>query len=767
MTGIVDQRYKNFFLYTPEPMLFFNDQHIVDVNPALLSLLGYGSDELLRGKAINEFVLCGERAFYEHLDHEQHVQCLKSDGGRLTASVRVRHIESDLFLASFSSVADLSDGSPIAISSILDAAVDTVITINESSIIEAVYGAVESMLGYSSEELIGQSVTMLMPESFRVSHETNVKRYLETGEAKVVGIGREAMALRKDGSTFPVHLAVGETIMQGKRYFTGFIRDITQLKNAESKLYKSEELFRATFQTATYGMALIDTKGYWVSINQALSNMLGYNMKELAGSDLLSIVHQDDFTELSSNINDLLQGRAISFQVELRFCHKNGHTIWCVLSLCAVRDRHDAPIYYVAQMVNISSQKHSEALLIQAKDEAERASLAKSEFLSSMSHEIRTPLNAILGLSELVRLEENLNDQQLIDMKEIEKAGQHLLALITDILDLARIESGRLELSFESVQVDSLLNECFKLMETKIKERGISLTYEYGTCKSIMLHADRLRLKQVILNLLSNSVKYNRTDGEIFVFLTKLDDGRLRISIRDTGMGISEENMKNLFQPFNRLSMENSGIEGTGIGLVITKNIIDKMGGCLGFESQEGIGSTFWLDVNLADTHAYAHQQDDEVSSQGRMIGTSDVQNKIKVLVVEDNPQNRRVLQQQLTILGVDADTVANGKDGVAKWRTHSYDAIITDIAMTEMSGFELTRMIRSLEHAASVHIPIIAISANALPSEVEKYHDAGMDGYLVKPVNIEPLKQALVEFFPDLPIADNNVIVYPVQPGN
>ena len=285
-------------------------------------------------------------------------------------------------------------------------------------------------------------------------------------------------------------------------------------------------------------------------------------------------------------------------QFEMNFVHPDGSERTILVSAHSANDASgDLCIEGIAE--DITERKAAEEALINARQEAERANEAKSKFLSNMSHELRTPLNAILGFSQLMELE-GPDNPHLKYIKAIKNAGTHLLALINEVLDLARIESGRIDLKPESVEVLPLIEECFNLVRTQADKLGIQLTHAALVEK--VLYTDRVRLKQVILNLISNAVKYNRQGGKVHVEARESEvPGYLRIVITDTGIGIAAQKMAELFQPFNRLDAARSGIEGTGIGLSITRQIIELMGGTVGAESELGVGSTFWFELPVKE----------------------------------------------------------------------------------------------------------------------------------------------------------------------
>ena len=395
---------------------------------------------------------------------------------------------------------------------------------------------------------------------------------------------------------------------------------------------------------------------------------------------------------------------------------------------------------------DISNRKKAESKLIDAMQQAERASQAKSDFLSSMSHELRTPLNAILGFAQLFTYDRGLSEQHLANANEINRAGKHLLSLIDQILDLSRIESGEADMSLEPVSLERVFIDCVAWVRPLAQERGINIECDLSQFAAINVHADSIRLKQVFLNLLSNAVKYNRDGGLVEVISNAVDD-QLRIGIRDSGAGISPEKLKELFQPFNRLGAEFSGIEGSGIGLVISRQLIDLMKGALDIESEVGTGSTFWVSLQLAtvqappvggaslDSHLVSGiREDDEV---------------VRILVAEDNLINQELMTAQLRLLGYQADYSENGIQALAHWQQRSYHLLLTDIRMPEMNGYELVQEIRRLEPGDGSRTPIIAITANALAADVDKCFKAGVDDVIAKPVELEDLRTMLEKWLP------------------
>jgi signal transduction histidine kinase/CheY-like chemotaxis protein len=375
-----------------------------------------------------------------------------------------------------------------------------------------------------------------------------------------------------------------------------------------------------------------------------------------------------------------------------------------------------------------------------ARQEADRANLAKSEFLSRMSHELRTPLNAILGFGEILASDQipTTPEQRSEFTGHILKAGRHLLALINEILDLAHIESGRLTLSVEPVSIAGVLSECQAMFEPLGAQRGIRLVFPPDQGWHVL--ADRMRFKQVLINLLSNAVKYNRQNGVVVVDVSQPQQGVVRLSVQDTGMGLSEAQLKELFQPFNRLGQEGGGTEGTGIGLVLTKRLVEMMGGNIGVASTPGSGSTFSIElkpampVSLAGTEAV----------RPVMVAAAPVDGPLPTLLyIEDNPANLKLVQE---IIGFRGDltvlSAPDGKLGVELALAHVPDIILLDLNLPGLNGHEVQKLLRHDQRTC--HIPVIALTANAMQRDIERGLAAGFFRYLTKPINLSEFGDAI-----------------------
>lgn len=377
-----------------------------------------------------------------------------------------------------------------------------------------------------------------------------------------------------------------------------------------------------------------------------------------------------------------------------------------------------------------------------SKEAAEAANIAKSKFLSYMSHELRTPLNAILGFAQLMEIGVPLpTGVQIERLGQITKAGWYLLGLINEILDLSLIESGKLSLSPESLSLEQVMLECQNMIESQLRKRDIKLTFPQFDNPSYVC-ADRIRLKQVLVNLLSNAIKYNREHGTVEVRCAESTPGRVRISIKDSGAGLSPEKLAQLFQPFNRLGQENSDIEGSGIGLVVTGRLVDLMEGTIGVESNVGGGCEFWIELPRAELP----QLVGETAHPAELpLQTHEHLGQHILLYVEDNPANlmlvEQIIEERTRISMISA---RDGNQGIALARAQLPDVILMDINLPGISGIEAMNILRN--DPATKHIPIIALSAHAMLNDIKKGLEAGFFKYLTKPIKINELMSALEE---------------------
>lgn len=821
---------------------------------------------------------------------------------------------------------------------ILQTAALGIVRIDAQGIIEAANPSTERLFGYSEAELLGQNVSMLMPEPWRSAHDGYLMQYLATGDAKVIGVGRAVRGLRKEGQTFPFNLAVSEITVEGAVKFVGFIADLTEQARIEDALKRAEEIRALGEQFAEIGFWSLDTKEHTVEISAGFARLIGlpYDRKVISHHELRAAIAPEFHVAIDAEFAaGIAEHRAIEFEYltqdqkrclkakgnviygedgqvtrmigvtqdvtastqakanmarqrqlldglnqavqsfldshtnldawsmmleqlllatgaefgfigevllgvkpdpclkihaitnlswsaesdalfarvmagDMMFCNPNnliglvmksqepvvvphlvgdarrggfppGHPLLDnylgiplfkgdeLVGVVAVANRACgvsaelaeflAPLTSTCAIMIVSLRERQERArfeqaLIESKKQAERANQSKSAFLSSMSHELRTPLNAILGFAQLMQAsrKEALTEKQQGFVAHILKAGQHLLSLVNDVLNLAKIEAGEVTLSLESIDFAGLVDEAVLMVAEMAKEADIALVNEAQGVAFGVVRVDLTRAKQVLLNLLTNAIKYNRRGGQVYLRIlpSKANaEGKplIGLAIEDTGIGIPADKQHRLFRAFERLGQESSHIEGTGIGLMITKQLIELMGGNLDFVSAVGQGSTFtlWLPLEaplaasleartlvantpLADAAAVAQAPEAEVA-------------KIRVLYVEDNQDNSQLMQDIVDERDdVQLILAATGELGLELALAHPHpDLILMDINLPGISGQQAAARLKKWTDTR--HIPIVALSADATAPSVKAANDSGLfAAYLTKPLNFPEL---------------------------
>lgn len=548
------------------------------------------------------------------------------------------------------------------------------------------------------------------------------------------------------------------------------MEDITMRKQAEEDLLKTGTLQRAIFNSANFSSIATDAKGVIQIFNVGAERMLGYIAAEVMNKITpADISDPQELIARAKSLSDELEtkitpgfealvfkaSRGIEDIYELTYIRKDGSRFPAVVSVTALRDEQDAIIGYLLIGTDNTARKQVEAERVRleqvlqdkntelesAKSAAEKANLAKSDFLSSMSHELRTPLGAILGFAQL--LESGVPQPipaQKRSIDQILKAGWYLLELINEILDLALIESGKLSLSLEPVSLVEVMHECEVMVEPQAQQHGISLDF-IRMETPYFVKADRTRVKQLLLNLLSNAIKYNRADGTVVVSCSLNSTDSVRISVRDTGAGLGPDQLSQLFQPFNRLGQKGNVEEGTGIGLVVCKRLVELMGGVIGVESTVGEGSVFWLELNRSDELLAASLEDESTSTA--QAGAHGSARMYTLLYVEDNPANMMLVKDLIARRpDIRLLTAREAVRGIEIARTSLPDVILMDINLPGISGIDALKILN--EDPATAHIPIVALSANAIPRDIEKGLEAGFFRYLTKPIKVNEFMDTL-----------------------
>ncbi len=528
---------------------------------------------------------------------------------------------------------------------------------------------------------------------------------------------------------------------------------ITEVRRQEA-LLKTGALQNAILTSANFSIIATDEKGIIQLFNVGAERMLGYQAAEVVNRINPSDIH--DPAEVSARARALSAelgttiapgfealafkaSRGIEDNYELTYICKDGSRFPAIVSITALRDDADGIIGYLLIGTDNSVRKQVEMKLQRAMAAAENANLAKSDFLSSMSHELRTPLSAILGFAQLMDSgTPTPTPSQKRSLDQILKAGWYLLDLINEILDLALIESGKLLLSLEPISLAEVIGECQSMVEPQAHKRDINVSFPHFDAPHFV-KADRTRVKQVLINLLSNAIKYNRLGGTVVVDCTATPSARIRICIRDSGEGLTPGQLAQLFQPFNRLGRAASVEEGTGIGLVVCKRLIESMGGVIGVESTVGAGSSFWIEMDqtaerqsLADVAAPIAGTHIDANTAARTL-----------LYVEDNPANLMLVEDLITRRGdLRMLTALDGITGVAIARMEKPDVILMDINLPGITGIKAMKLLAA--DPSTTNIPVIALSANAIPRDIKVGLEAGFFRYLTKPIKVNEFMDTL-----------------------
>ncbi|MDH5719826.1 MAG: ATP-binding protein [Spirochaetia bacterium] len=525
----------------------------------------------------------------------------------------------------------------------------------------------------------------------------------------------------------------------------------TELRKTNIELRKTRDIFYQLYHQSPAGYITLDSNGIVIQSNQKMADMVHISIKAVEKKHITHLLHEKEHTAFRMKFKSLLKNET-NQKMKMTFRRFPNQYFTALVEMRSVDDysfvSEDSSQTGCLHLVvhDISESIKMEEDLIKAKNIAEKANMAKNDFLSHMSHELRTPLNGIMGFAQLLLMEkDSISEIQQKHIKIIYESGQHLLGLINDILDYSKIESGRIEFLAEKACFSEILAESVNLIQPLAEQYSIDVKLQGD--KDWTLMVDRVRFRQIIVNLLSNAIKYNKPNGNVQVnyYEHTIEKGAMkmpciRIEVIDTGKGIHEKDQDNIFNAFERGGAKSSNIEGTGIGLSITKNIIEAMGGHIGFTSVYEEGSTFFIDIPLqAEVETLNGNEQEHVFR-------AKINKQKKILYIEDNRHNRQLLENLFEKTEEhNLITAESGEEGLAKTAVEKPDLILLDLNLPGIDGFKVNDILKGSSETAA--IPVISVSAYATPDMIEKIKAASFDDYLTKPINVQKLLDTINKY--------------------
>ncbi|PPK87834.1 PAS domain S-box-containing protein [Neolewinella xylanilytica] len=633
---------------------------------------------------------------------------------------------------------------------VLNSSLDAIVIADDKGAVQYWNPRAEKLFGWTQEEVIGQQMgDLFIPSHLADAHHRGMARYLMTSVSHVMNQVLELSARNKDGKEFPIELIVVTYQQQGRRYFCGFMKDISVRKQSINRLKSQEEKFRNIIANMNLGLLEVNKERTIRFANQSFCDISGYTEEELVGNDT------DNFLPAPLGFGTTPDG------YELGVRNKQGDPRWWFVSTAPNYNDTGELVGAIGIFLDITNQKQLESELAVAKTKAEEGSVAKEAFLANMSHEIRTPLNAIIGMiRELSR--EELSPKQQTYLDHTDTAARHLLSIVNSILDLSKIEAGELELDDHDFSLEALIANMRSILNDKAQKKGISLQFDLDDRIWPAHTGDSSRLRQVVINLLDNAIKFTLKGGvrlEATAISEEPDGQRIRLKITDTGIGMDEQYLGQLFSKFSQAEKSTSRrFGGTGLGMSITKQIVEMMGGTIAVDSKKDRGTTFTIELKLAPGNI--EQLADSTEENLHLLrGTH-------VLLVEDNMMNRFIATKSLSHLGCTVDEAENGAVALDMLKKSSYDVILMDIQMPELDGVETTKIIRN---ELQLHLPIIAVTANAFKKDIDLYLSIGMNDYVTKPFEEQVLFDTLLKYVVNLvetppqlaPAASGTVAIY------
>ena len=576
-----------------------------------------------------------------------------------------------------------------------------------------------------------QIMAYLAPLFLDAEHELQRIRHIVANN-----LTQEDVITLRDGRTLRRRCVASTDQVQGGTVRVWSFRDITLETEAMRRVQQSEAETRELLDAFPGSIAVLDETLRYSYVNPRALVMLGMSRDQVLGKSVAELRGPQRADEVAALCQRALKGEVIAYEVGFA-------DVTLQVTLCGgLSARTGRPQFY-GFGEDISTRKLAERALVAARDEAERANRAKSQFLSHMSHELRTPLHAIMGFAQVVTAEGALPPALRRAVDEITRGGRHLLQLVNDVLDLQGVEAGNLEVELAPLALAPLVRECVDLMQPLAATRGVALVAP-AVAPGAALHAmaDATRLRQVLLNLLGNAIKYNHKGGSVALH-SQAQAGRVRLTVADTGIGLSEDEQARLFTPFDRLHAAAGTVEGAGIGLALSRQLMQAMGGEIGVTSQPGQGSQFWIELAPPAPAAMADRLAAATMAATAIAPASFPPGPWQVLYIEDNEVNIVLMEAMLSRMpGLTLTTEMQPEAGLARAQSEPPDLILLDIQLPVMSGFQVLQHLRA--SATTRDIPVIAVSANAMPGDIEGGLAAGFADYITKPVDLAALLTAV-----------------------
>lgn len=671
--------------------------------------------------------------------------------GAVIIALAMATLNARRFVANTAHIEDLADAKLAAennlasLESIITSSIDGILIIDEQGKIQRTNPALEKLFGYSSYELKGSNAAMLMANNNAERFQRGLDDHIKTGQSPMIGSQFESFAIHKNGSSFPIELSINKFHAGDKVCFAGFIRNISERRSIQKSEKRANLRFEESVKTALDAIIMINEQGDVVLFNPAAEELFGYSLAEVKGRDMGDLIIPEKYRSAhNQDIKHYLEtgeGTFSNNRIEIEGIHKNGNVFDMELAIKDIEGPNGK--LFIGYARDITKRKQAEKDLLEAKENAEVANRAKASFLAMISHEIRTPLNGVLGIVGLLD-DGSLNTQQKKLIKTANRSGRSLMNIINDVLNFSKLEAGKLELETTSFMIDPLVDSVISLLHTEAKENSIDLSYSINSNVPKLLYGDIDRIRQILLNLAANAVKFTQ-NGSVIISIKNIGSKTspiIRFLVKDTGIGIPKDKHNLIFSEFTTIDASNARkFGGTGLGLAISKALVSAMNGTIDFKSAKGKGASFWFDIPLKIGAASRFDEKTDESD----IALTKAEQRTRILIAEDNVTNQLIVSIMLERLGCSFEIASDGREALNAVKLRDFDLILMDVSMPEMDGIEATKAIRKLKGNKS-KVKIVALTAYAFDEDRQRVIAAGMDDFIAKPVSRTDLARVIAK---------------------